>query len=236
MNEARSHDETSHMLLTPAIHASRPIEPDPVHEIELSRHLRATMTREGIAGLYGRFSAGLGEFDFMMRRVIWRALARNFGDSVRVAPQAAFRHLECITIGSGLFIGEGAIVQGRFDGDCRIADRVWIGPQAFLDARALVLEESVAIGPGAKILTAAHTGLPPEAAVNATDQIVGPVHIGAGADIGAGALVLPGRRIGRGVILGAGAVVTTDLPDLAVAAGVPARILRFRNAGQEPRP
>jgi acetyltransferase-like isoleucine patch superfamily enzyme len=232
MSDLESTADTGSVHIMPAIHATRPIEPDPAHETELSSHLRATMTTAAIGELYGRFSAVPGVFDSMMRRVIWRALARGFGDSVTIAVQASFRHLERVSIGSGVFIGEGAIVQGRFDGDCRIADRVWIGPQAFLDARALVLEESVAIGPGAKILSAAHTGLPAEAAVIATDQMVSPVHIGTGADIGAGSIILPGCRIGRGVIVGAGAVVTQDLPDRAVAAGVPARVFRFRGERQ----
>jgi acetyltransferase-like isoleucine patch superfamily enzyme len=44
--------------------------------------------------------------------------------------------------------------------------------------------------------------------------------------------VLPGVTIGRHVAVGAGSVVTADLPDLAVAAGAPARVLRI--AGPEP--
>jgi len=40
--------------------------------------------------------------------------------------------------------------------------------------------------------------------------------------------VMDGVRLGRGVVVGAGAVVTSDLPDGAVAAGVPARVLRVR--------
>jgi acetyltransferase-like isoleucine patch superfamily enzyme len=214
----------------PAVHASLPIEPDPAHELALSSHLRTAMTAAEIAELYGRFSAGLGSFDAMMRRVIWRSLARSFGNSVRVAPQAMFRHLERVSIGDGVFIGEGAMVQGHFHGDCRLADRVWIGPQVFLDARALTLRESAAIGPGVKILTSAHTGVPAELPVNATDQLTRAVSVGPGADIGIGAMVLPGCRIGRGVIVGAGAVVTKDIPDLAVAVGVPARVIRFRGA------
>jgi acetyltransferase-like isoleucine patch superfamily enzyme len=217
----------------PAIHARLPIQPDPAHELELSSHLRATMTPTEIAELYGRFSAGLGSFDAMMRRVIWRALARSFGDSVSIAPQAIFRHLDRVSIGSGVFIGEGAIVQGHFLGDCRIGDRAWIGPHAFLDARALVLEESAALAPGVKILTSAHTGLPTELAVNATDQVTRAVCIGAGADIGIGAMILPGCRIGRGVIVGAGAVVTKDFPELAIVVGVPARIIRYRGASPQ---
>ena len=214
----------------PAVHASLPIEPDPAHELALSFHLRTAMTAAEIAELYGRFSAGLGSFDAMMRRVIWRSLARSFGNSVRIAPQAMFRHLERVSIGDGVFIGEGAMVQGHFHGDCRLADRVWIGPQVFLDARALTLRESAAIGPGVKILTSAHTGMPAELPVNATDQLTRAVSVGPGADIGIGAMVLPGCRIGRGVIVGAGAVVTKDIPDLAVAVGVPARVIRFRGA------
>ena len=209
----------------PAVHASLPIEPDPAHELALSSHLRTAMTAAEIAELYGRFSAGLGSFDAMMRRVIWRSLARSFGNSVRIAPQAMFRHLERVSIGDGVFIGEGAMVQGHFHGDCRLADRVWIGPQVFLDARALTLRESAAIGPGVKILTSAHTGMPAELPVNATDQLTRAVSVGPGADIGIGAMVLPGCRIGRGVIVGAGAVVTKDIPDLAVAVGVPARVI-----------
>jgi acetyltransferase-like isoleucine patch superfamily enzyme len=48
------------------------------------------------------------------------------------------------------------------------------------------------------------------------------------ADLGVGAIVLPGVRIGRGAQVGAGAVVTKDVPDYAVVAGVPARVVRER--------
>jgi len=216
--------------VTPAVHATLPIRPDPVGETGLSAQLRGMMDGAEIAALYGRFAAGPGAFDAMMRRVLWRALARGFGDSVRIAPQAMFRHLETVTIGSGVFIGEGAMVQGRFDGEGLIADRAWIGPQVFLDARALVIEPSAAIGPGARILTSVHSGLPAAEPVNATEQVTRRVLIGAGADIGAGATVLPGCRIGRGAIIGAGTVVTGDIPDRAIAAGAPARVLRLRGA------
>jgi virginiamycin A acetyltransferase len=53
--------------------------------------------------------------------------------------------------------------------------------------------------------------------------------IGDDAWIGANALLLPGcGRIGRGAIVGAGSVVTRDVPDYAVVAGNPARIIRHR--------
>jgi acetyltransferase-like isoleucine patch superfamily enzyme len=56
-----------------------------------------------------------------------------------------------------------------------------------------------------------------------------PLVIGDDAWIGANAIVLPGcGRIGRGAVVGAGSVVTRDVPDFAVVAGNPARIVRQR--------
>jgi serine acetyltransferase len=40
--------------------------------------------------------------------------------------------------------------------------------------------------------------------------------------------VLDGVRIGKGAVIGAGAVVTNDIPDGAIAVGVPARVVKMR--------
>jgi UDP-2-acetamido-3-amino-2,3-dideoxy-glucuronate N-acetyltransferase len=45
------------------------------------------------------------------------------------------------------------------------------------------------------------------------------------ASIGSNATILPGLTIGEKALVGAGAVVTTDVPDYAVVAGVPARVV-----------
>ncbi|MSR74610.1 MAG: acyltransferase [Planctomycetes bacterium] len=50
--------------------------------------------------------------------------------------------------------------------------------------------------------------------------------------LGTGVVVLDGVTIGKGAVIGAGAVVTKDIPAGAVAAGVPARVLRQRGAGR----
>jgi acetyltransferase-like isoleucine patch superfamily enzyme len=61
------------------------------------------------------------------------------------------------------------------------------------------------------------------------DVVTSPLVIEAGAWLGANAMILPGcQRIGRGAVVAAGAVVTRDIPDYAVAAGNPARVLRSR--------
>ena len=47
--------------------------------------------------------------------------------------------------------------------------------------------------------------------------------VGDRAKIGAGAIILPGRRVGEDAIVAAGAVVTHDVPDGAEVRGIPAR-------------
>lgn len=46
--------------------------------------------------------------------------------------------------------------------------------------------------------------------------------------IGRNVVIMPGIKIGNGAIVGANAVVTKDIPDYAVAVGVPARVVRYR--------
>ena len=57
------------------------------------------------------------------------------------------------------------------------------------------------------------------------DWTVVPTRVKRGASLGSGATILCGVTIGENAIIGAGAVVTKDVPDNAVVAGVPARVL-----------
>lgn len=54
------------------------------------------------------------------------------------------------------------------------------------------------------------------------------VVIGSDVLIGAGSVILPGCQIGRGAVVGAGSIVNSDVPDYAVAAGAPARVIGHR--------
>lgn len=55
------------------------------------------------------------------------------------------------------------------------------------------------------------------------------VEIGEGAFIGFGSTILPNVRLGRYCVIGAGSVVTRDVPDYGVAAGIPAQVIRIAN-------
>jgi len=216
-----------------AVHGLKECEPDPQFEIALAGYLRKHYRRDALLELCSRFAPGDGYVDVLMRRAIWRALARRFGHGVHIGSGVGFEHLETFEIGNGVWIGAQTYVQGRFDGMCVIGDHVWIGPQSYLDARDLTIEDYVGWGPGAKVLGSAHMGVPIGVPIIQTDLEIRPVRVEAWADIGVNAIVLPGVTIGRGSIVGAGAVVTKDVPPFAVVAGVPARLLRWRE-GHEP--
>lgn len=211
-----------------AVHGRESRRPDPAFEIGLAESLKESYGPASLVELYARFAAGDGPLDVMMRRCIWRAAARRCGHGLQVGSGAGFKHLETFELGESVFIGAQAYIQGRFDGTTVIGDHVWIGPQAYMDARDLVIEEYVGWGPGAKILGSSHTGLPADVPIVHTDLEIRPVRIGAWADIGTNATILPGVTIGKGAIVGAGAVVTRDVEPFAIVAGVPARFLRWR--------
>jgi acetyltransferase-like isoleucine patch superfamily enzyme len=212
-----------------AVHGVQEVNPDPSVELSLVEMLRARYSPAGLTEFYARFATGEGVFDLMMRRVIWRTVARRVGNGLEVGSGVGFTHLETFEIGHGVFVGAQSYLQGRFDGTCMIGDHVWIGPQSYFDARDLVIEKYVGWGPGAKVLGSTHTGLPIDVPIVQTDLEIKPVRIGAWADIGVNAVIMPGVTIGRGAIVGAGAVVTRDVPPLAIVAGVPAKFLRCRD-------
>jgi len=206
----------------------REIRQDPSWEREFANWLRESNSRDELQTLFGRFRMGESTFDAYMRRILLRALCRSAGHDLQVGVGVVLKHPETMEFGDCVFIGSQVMIQGRFDGTCRIGNHVWIGPQAYFDARQLTLEDYVGWGPGAKVLGSAHTGEPIEEPIITTGLVIQPVVVETGADIGMNASILPGVRVGAHAIVGAGAVVTHDVPAYAISAGVPARILRSR--------
>jgi len=197
-------------------------------ETDCAAWLRETHSADALTEMFARLREGESPLDHSLRRVLLRALCRRVGSDIQVGPGVVLKHPETMDFGDCVFIGAQVMIQGRFDGTCRIGNHVWIGPQAYFDARELVIEDYVGWGPGAKLLGSSHMGEPLDVPIIATNLVIKPVVIGYGADIGVNSVILPGVQVGAHAIVGAGAVVTHDVPERAVVAGVPARVLRSR--------
>ena len=138
-------------------------------------------------------------------------------------------HPENVHLGRNVYVGHQTILKGYHVNRMEIGDETWIGQQCFFhSAGGLRIGARVGIGPGVRILTSRHAEAGRDTPILFSPIELAEVVIEDDADVGVGAIVLPGVTIGRGAQVGAGAVVSRDVPAYAVAAGVPARVLRER--------
>jgi UDP-2-acetamido-3-amino-2,3-dideoxy-glucuronate N-acetyltransferase len=112
-------------------------------------------------------------------------------------------------IGAFCFVAEGA----KIGAGCRVQSHtsVWAGVE---------LEEDVFVGPAVAFTNVAH---PRAGFVRAPDWDL--THVGRGATLGAGAVLVAPLRVGTCAMVGAGSVVTRDVPAYAVVVGNPARVV-----------
>ncbi|MEE1007744.1 MAG: sugar O-acetyltransferase [Agathobacter sp.] len=94
-----------------------------------------------------------------------------------------------------------------------------------LDVGKVIIGENVMIAPNVSLYTAGHP-LHPDARNSGYEYGIG-ITIGDNVWIGGNTVVNPGVHIGNNVVIGSGSVVTKDIPDNALAAGNPCKVIRF---------
>lgn len=105
-----------------------------------------------------------------------------------------------------------------------IEDGVNIGPRVLLDARrGLTIKKNAVIAYDAIVWTLNHDYNDEHFSSKGA-----PVTIGAYSWICSRSIILPGVTIGEGAVVASGAIVTHDVPDYAVVAGIPAKIIKYR--------
>ena len=169
-----------------------------------------------------------------------------------IEPTAIITHKN-IKIGSNCFIGDRVVIlERRGRGFVDIKDRVVIYRDTVLETglngsitigveasihpgcqlhsyiSPIQIGKGVMIAPNCALYSYDH-GLEPDMPIRQQLPVTkGPIIIEDEAWIGVGAVILSGVKIGIGAVVGAGSIVTSNIPDGAIAAGNPARILKMR--------
>lgn len=146
-------------------------------------------------------------FGYVLRRwILKRLLKASCGNHVIIKQKCYLGKAEGLKIGDYSQLGQNA----------RIGPHVTLG-------------KDVVMGPDVVIMTTAHAYENPEVPVRLQGDLpVQPISIGDDVWLGTRVVVLPGVKIGKGAIIGAGSILTKDVPEYAIVAGVPGKIIRWR--------
>ena len=143
-----------------------------------------------------------------IREIMGRLTGKKLDDAFRMFPPFYTDFGKNITIGKGVFINSG----------CH-----------FQDQGGITIGDGSLIGHNVVLATINHDLNP----ANGRKNHYAPIKIGRHVWIGSNATVLPGVTIGDWAVVAAGAVVTKDIPALAVAGGVPAKKMKKISAETE---
>lgn len=154
------------------------------------------------------------------------------GQDVRIF-QPELVNLYGCRIGDGSRIGAFVEVQKN----ASIGARCKISSHSFV-CEGVVIDDEVFVGHGVMFINDRYP-----LAANADGSLQGeadwqvePTRVRRRASIGSNATIVCGVTIGEGALVGAGAVVTRDVPDHAIVAGVPARIIGDARRAHAARP
>jgi acetyltransferase-like isoleucine patch superfamily enzyme len=193
-----------------------------------------------------------GAAGFFLRKTLYRYLFSKTGNGNLIGPHVTLRCPGQITLGDNVYIDNNVVLdakgsESRIDlGDSvlvgrnsvlscasasiRTGDDVSIGPHCHVRAGLCPIEidSHVTIGTHSVIISGSpgysRLDIPMKSQVGSTQGIT----IGNDVWIGVGVRITDGVKIGNGCVIGAGAVVNRDIPDYAIAAGVPAKVIKNR--------
>jgi acetyltransferase-like isoleucine patch superfamily enzyme len=222
------------------------------------RYARLVVGRDGLGALLRYELVQLvaqwvpGALGLVLRKTCYRWLLGACGRGVVFGQHVVLRHPHKIRIGDHVVIDDHCLLDAKGDANQGIAigSGTFIGRNTILSCKNgdITLGEGANVGFNCEIFSAARVEIGARALLAAYCYVVGGDHdwkdagrpvleqgrrgagvtIGPGAWLGAGAKVLDGIHVGAGAIVGAGAVVNADVPENAIAVGVPARVVGSR--------
>jgi acetyltransferase-like isoleucine patch superfamily enzyme len=181
-----------------------------------------------------------------------RTYLAHLSDRSYVSPSASIFHSQ-LQLNENVFIGDrvviyeakgggtvkidkmahihrGCIIETGQRGSLYIGEDTHIQPRCHFSAYkgSIVIGRWVQIAPNCSFYPYNHGVKSGELIKKQALNTKGGIVIGDDAWLGVGVIVLDGSRIGRGAVIGAGSVVQSEIPDGAIAVGVPARVIKYR--------
>lgn len=179
----------------------------------------------------GRCVAGGSDVHTFMHGVSQEALRITAEINCGYHEPAEVRELFSRLIGRN--VDETFVLFPPFYTDC--GKNIHVGKNVFInmgckfqDQGGIFIGDGALIGHGVVLATLNHAMDPDKRST----MIPEPIRIGRNVWIGSGAVVLPGVTVGDGAVIAAGAVVTKDVRDNTVVAGVPATVVRKIEKGE----
>ena len=139
---------------------------------------------------------------WFLRKSVFKLVGLKIGSGSTIHMGCKFFDPSGVTIGTDTIIGDGTFLDGR--------DRLVIGDHVDIASQVLIYNSQHDINSPTFEAT--------KNSVEVKDFVF----------IGPRAIILPGVKIGQGAIVAAGAVVTSDVPDLTLVGGVPAKSIGER--------
>lgn len=160
---------------------------------------------------------------------------KKFGKRSVIGAHAKIKCGKNIVIGNNVRIGQFCRMQcyeefanQKLNPSIVIKDGCYIGNSfTILSAAKVELEENVLIASNVTICSENH-GIDPVSDIPYKNQPLkaAPVYVGEGTWIGQNVVIMPGVKIGKKCVVGASSVVTKDVDDYCIVAGIPAKVIK----------
>jgi len=183
------------------------------------------------------------------RGIVYRSVLGSIGSSCLIEEDVRLQVPKRIFLGSRVFVGQYSYLDGqtsilRLGDDVHLSrfctlragergiavhEGAGINTRSYIDGNGGVeIGRNALLSPGVQVLSGNHVFDDPQTPIRLQGTAYGKVTIGEDCWLGTNVVVLPGVTIGRGAVIGAGAVVTKDVPELALALGIPAKVVGHR--------
>jgi acetyltransferase-like isoleucine patch superfamily enzyme len=193
-----------------------------------------------------------GALGLLLRSTLYRSILGRVGRNVVFGINVTLRHPHKITIGDNVVIDDQCCLdaKGTDNRGIVIGNGVFVGRNTILSCKNgdIVIGDNANLGFNCEIFSASRVRVGKSILMAAYTYLVGGDHlydrvdipvleqgrtargidVGDGVWLGTHVVVADGSTIGRDAIIGAGAVVVGEIPEFAIATGIPARMTRDR--------